>query len=116
MKEIFGSALLWPAEQLLNSVIRSDQHAQNQLARFAGRAIEIQILHSPLSLTATMETDGIRLGAADAARYAIPVDATVKGSASTLTRLLLSEHTNQPLVNSNLQITGDAQLVQDLFT
>lgn len=116
MNEILGSALLWPAEQLVNSVIRSDPHVQKQLSQFAGRRIEIAIDHFPLPISVAVETDGVKFRAMDGSRFAIPVDARVKGSASTLSHLLLSTQHEQPLVNSDLQIEGDAQLVQDMFT
>ena len=116
MNGIPGSALLWPAQQLINAMIGADAHLRQQLAAFTGRRVAIQATNLPGGLGITLQQTGLelRIIGTDARDFA--ADATIRGSAGTLARVLLADHAGQALVNRQLQIQGDAQLVQDLFT
>ncbi len=129
--ELIGNAALWPAEQLINRLIGSDQHLLSLLKKFAGKAIQVQVLQPdfaaqlPTSISPLPSTFPIRIGfdareihlaAIDSIEYSLAVDAQVSASASTFSRLLLEDHSRRSLVSENLKIEGDTELVQDIFT
>ena len=129
--ELIGNAALWPAEQVINRLIGSDQHLQTLLKKFEGKAIQIQVLQPKFAVQLSSSASSlpstfpirisfgareIHLTAIDSTEYSLTVDAQVSASASTFSRLLLEDHATRPLVSRDLDIKGDTQLVQDMFT
>ena len=114
LSEVLGSAMLWPAQQLINSLLRSDRHLQQQLSALEGRSLAIQVYHLPLAMMARIGTGGLSLRAVNPQHYEMPADVTIAGSMTTLIRLVAGDHAEQPLVNEELQISGDSQLLVDL--
>jgi len=115
MNSLLGSAMLWPAEALLNQLIRRDTHIQRQLAAFTGRNLGIHTRSPSMSLLVRLEADGLRLSTLDAATLGINEDASVRGAAAKLLRLPWQQADSRALADPEIEISGDVQLVQDLF-
>ena len=115
MQELLGSIALWPAQQVLSAILGSDPHIRKTLNRFAGKAIQISTSSPALNLCLIFDDDNVRINALDASKHALPVDAQVRGSLQDLLAQLLASSSSS-LTASNIEISGDVQLVQDIFT
>lgn len=115
MIEVLGNVALWPAQQLINTVIQGDAHVQDQLRAFSGKAIQINPSSPALPLRIVVEDQQLRLTAIDSQQYALEVDATIRGPVSKLLEQLFAESPRQPLVGGEVEVEGDVQLVQDLL-
>jgi len=109
------SLALWPAEQLLNQLIRSDEHLARQLLPFTGKCIEIRSRKPSLNIVMRIEADSVRLSGVDAHTLGISPDASIEGEASELLRLLLTDESIRPLANPELTISGDTEFFQQLY-
>ena len=109
------SLALWPAEHLLNQLIRSDEHIARLLRPFAGRSVEVRSRKPSLSLMLLIEDGAVRLSGVDAATLGVTPDARIEGDASELIRLLLTDESNRALANRELTISGDTEFFQELY-
>ena len=112
---MFASLALWPIEQLLNRVISTDPHFVRQLQPFAGKTIEIVSRGPDLSIVLLLDANRVRLCAGPAERLAVKPDARISGKAADLMALLSGDPEQRPLANPALQISGETELIQDLF-
>ena len=115
MQEILGSIALWPAQQILSSLIATDPHVRKSLNQFSGKAIQVAISQPAFNVCLIFDEDNIRLNSLDAVAHALPVDAVIKGSLQELLRLLFDKSSSVSLVAADIEISGDTQLVQDIF-
>ena len=115
MNALLGSAMLWPAEALVNQLIRRDAHIQRKLNAFAGKNLGIHTRAPAMSLLVRFEPGGLRLSTLDAATLGVGEDAFVRGSAARLLALPWQQADSRALVDPEIEIGGDVQLVQDLF-
>lgn len=115
MQELLGSIALWPAQQVLSGILASDAHVRKRLNKFAGKALQLTASNPTFNLCLIFDEDNLRLNALNAGKHALPVDAVIRGSAQELLALLLDQSSGS-LVASGIEIGGDAQFVQDLFT
>lgn len=106
------SLALWPAEHLLNQIIRNDEHIARQLQPFAGKAIEIQSRRPSLTMVMRIESGSLSLSGVDARTLGITPDARIAGDASELLQLLLGDE-SRPLANRNLVLSGDTEFFQE---
>lgn len=104
------SALLFPAETLVNRLIARDSHIAGNLFRFRGKRVEARTPHMGLNLL--FEADGIRLRALDSEAPCEPADVIVRGTAPQLLRLLAGSE--RPLAEREIRVEGDAELLLDL--
>ena len=109
------SLALWPAEHLLNQLIRSDEHLARQLQPFAGKSVEVRSHKPSLSLVLRIESGALRLSGVDASTLGIAPDASIEGDASELLQLLLGDEKSRPLANRKLTISGDTEFFQELY-
>lgn len=116
MQELIGSIALWPAQQILSALVDTDPHVQKTLNQFSGKAIQVAVSKPGFNVCLVFDEDNVRLNALDAESHAIPVDAVVRGTLQELLRILLDKSSSTSLVASDIEISGDTQLVQDLFT
>ncbi len=114
--ELFGNAALWPAEQIINRIIETDDHAQKLISNFDGRVVQVNVTQPTFPIRVNFESHKMRLTSIASADFELAVDATVTASATTLSNLLLTDSSKRSLVSDDLTIEGDTQLVQDLFT
>ncbi|MFT4862200.1 MAG: ubiquinone biosynthesis protein UbiJ [Pseudohongiellaceae bacterium] len=114
-KPLLTSAVTWPFERLINSVIRSDQHAVSNLRQFQGKQIEIETVSPQFNLCIVFIDSEVRLSPFSSQELVSLSDAKVGGDASTLLGLLTAKTEDRPLANPRLTISGDAQLVQSAF-
>ena len=105
-----GSALLFPAEKLVNGLIAQDSHVAETLARFHGKRVEVRTPHAGLNLL--FDAGGIRLSALDSKTLGEPADVTVRGPAPQLFRLL--SDSKRPLADREIRVEGDTELLLDL--
>lgn len=112
---MFASLALWPIEQVLNRFISNDAHVGKQLCQFAGKAIEVVSESPSLSIVVLLDAQRVRLCAGPAQRLAIKPDARIAGKAVDLLALLTGDPEQRPLANPALQISGETELIQDLF-
>lgn len=112
---MLASLALWPIEQLLNRFIAADSHVGKQLQPFAGKTIEIVSRSPDLGIVLLLDAQRIRLCAGPAERLAIKPDARICGKAIDLLALLTGDPEQRPLANPALQISGETELIQDLF-
>lgn len=108
------SLALWPAEHLLNQLIRNDEHIARQLQPFAGKAIEIQSLRPSLAMVMRIESGSVSLSGVDASALGITPDARIEGDASELLHLLLGDE-SRPLANRDLVLSGDTEFFQEFY-
>ncbi len=109
------SLALWPVEQLLNQIVRNDEHVARQLQAFAGKTVEIRSRHPALTFVLRIEKTSLHLSGVDAATLGLTPDARLEGEASELLQLLLSDEANRPLANRNLTISGDTEFFQEFY-
>ncbi len=115
MQELFGSIAIWPAQQILSAILGSDPHIRKTLNQFAGKAIQISTSAPPLKLCIIFDEDSVRINALDGSKHALPIDAVVRGSVQELLAQLFGSASSS-LGASAIEVTGDVQLVQDIFT
>lgn len=106
------TALLAPAETLINAWLRHDQHALAALNRSAGgRVVTIACTSTPRwQLNILVTPQRVLLRANDDGR----ADATLKGTRAALTGLLFADNPTAALHHPDLQMTGDVHLIQGL--
>ncbi len=110
-----GSLALIPLEKILNKLLQQDSLVQQKLARFSGKTLEIESTLPSLNLVLILQRDSIRLSTLSSDAAQINCDAKISGKASDLLPLLMEKSTSRPLANPALVISGDAQLVQDIY-
>lgn len=115
MQELLGSIALWPAQQVLSGILASDAHARKKLNQFAGKALQVSAASPTFNLCLIFDEDTVRMNALDAGKHALPVDAVIRGSAQQLLALLF-DNSSGSLAASGIEIGGDVQFAQDLFT
>lgn len=108
------SLALWPAEHLLNQIIRNDEHIARQLQPFAGKAIEIRSHRPSLAMVMRIENGLLSLSGVDAETLGIKPDAKIEGDASELLQLLLGDE-SRPLANRDLVLSGDTEFFQEFY-
>ena len=113
MNSLLGGLALAPLEQAFNFLIKEDPYLAGLLNRFENKTLEVQTQQPALTISVLLERDRIRLSSLDAATLGIEPDARIAAPVSTLLAMLTSK--SQPLVNSDIQISGDIELVQDLL-
>lgn len=116
MKELIGSVALWPAEQLINAAIAADDHVSKKVSRFAGKSIQVSSKSPRAHLRIVFETGSVRMSAIDSEAYGLPVDATIRGTAANLLQQTFTDSAGLPLAGNEVDLSGDVQLVQDLFS
>lgn len=115
MNQFFGSIALWPAEQILNQIIKSDDYIAEQLAPYAGKNIEVIAQSPQLNLMIRIEHSRLSLSALDSASLAIESDANIEGKVGDLLELLTLDPDKRPLANPAIRLSGDVHLINDLF-
>lgn len=113
MNPLLGSLALAPLEQAFNFLIKEDPHLANLLAPFENKTIEVKTRQPSLTVCVIMERDRIRLSGLDAATMGVEANAGIEAPAGTLFAMLTSR--TNALVNTDMQISGDIELVQDLL-
>ena len=103
-----------PFEELLNRVLAKDPHFQRQLAKFAGKSLQINVHPPGIIVTALLEKERIRLLSTGAELLDIQITASITGNVGQLLPLILEKRDNRPLSNPALAITGDASFIQEL--
>ncbi|MFL2855749.1 MAG: SCP2 domain-containing protein [Pseudohongiellaceae bacterium] len=114
MTNLFRTAALWPAEQAINHLLSTDNHVKAQFAQFVGKSLEIKVHTPTIYATAFINSDRISLNAASAEELSIEATASVSGEVTELLNTLASNK-EAPLANLKIEISGDAQFVQELL-
>lgn len=115
MNQFLGSLLLIPAEQMLNHLLANDDYLAVRLRRFSGKSICLHSRKPTSRITLHVLEGRVRLSSLDADQLDLLPDASITGDAGALLGLL-TDSGSKPLANTAIEITGDALLVQDLFT
>lgn len=113
MNPLLGSLALAPLEQAFNFLIKEDPHLANLLEPFETKTVEVKIRQPSITVCMFLEHDRIRLSSQSAATLGIEADASIEAPAGTLFSMLTSR--TNALVNTEMQISGDIELVQDLL-
>ena len=113
MTYIFGTAALWPAEEIINHLISTDSHVREQIRPFAGKSLEVKAKSPTIVATLFFESDRIRLNAASAETLNVKPSASVSGKATDLISTLVHKE-ETALANPNIKLTGDAHFIQEL--
>lgn len=113
MNPLLGSLALAPLEQAFNFLIKEDPHLADLLEPFENKTVEVETRQPSLTVCVILERDRIRLSGQDASTLGIEADARINAPAGTLFSMLTS--TTNALVNTDMQISGDIELVQDLL-
>lgn len=114
MNQFLGSLALLPVEKILNAIVARDAHIAAQLSAFDSKCIEVVTLRPGFSLCIRFEDDTIKLSAIDTQTLGIKADATISGKAESLLGLLVKKSDQRAMADANIDISGDATLVQDL--
>lgn len=113
MNSLLGSLALAPLEQAFNFLIKEDPHLADLLSPFENKTVEVRTRQPSLTVCVILERGRIRLSGLDAATMGIEADACIEAPAGTLFSMLTSK--TKALVNTELQISGDIELVQDML-
>ncbi|MFM1897455.1 MAG: hypothetical protein RLZZ385_2529 [Pseudomonadota bacterium] len=111
MTSLLESALLLPAEALLNALLSRDVFAAQRLGKLAGRTIEIESRLPDWFVSVRILERGIQLSSSSNGKP----DARLRGSSRELVSLLLESATGGGLSGGAIEIHGDAELVQDVY-
>lgn len=112
---MFTSLALWPLENLLNRMIRSDDYLARQVQGFAGKCVEVTSRSPGLHCTLCFDSKRLQLSGSAAETLGLSADARIEGEAADLLRLLFAKPGQQALANPALQMSGDLHLIQDLY-
>lgn len=115
MNSLFGSLALWPLTEILNQIISQDNHIREKMSAFSGRTLTIFGQEPDINITVNFEETKIHLSMISSKILAIEPDVNISGSSSDLLQLLF-DGKNRPLANPKINISGDPQLAQDLYT
>ncbi len=105
-----GPALLIAVEKMVNGLIGQDPRIAETLSRFRGKRVAARTPQG--GLDALFDAGGIRLRAPDATGPGEPADATLRGSAPQLFRLLAGGE--RSLAGREIRVEGDTELLLDL--
>ena len=114
MTNLFAKAALWQAEQTINYLLSKDNHVREQILQFVGKSLEIKAHTPTMYVTAFINSDRISLNATSAEELSIKATASVSGEVTELLNTLASNK-EAPLANLKIEISGDAQFVQELL-
>jgi ubiquinone biosynthesis accessory factor UbiJ len=114
LNQFLGSLVLIPIEKVLNALINRDAHIARQFATFDGKCIEIVSQQPAASLVIQFQHSAIKLSAIDSLTLGIEADASICGKAEDLLRLLVNASKQTAMADAAIDISGDAELVQDL--
>ena len=114
MNQFLGSLALLPVEKLLNAIIARDPHVAEKFSAFDSKCIEVQSQRPGFSLNIRFEDGAVKLSAIDCQTLGIQADATISGKAESLLGLLIKKPEQRALADAEIEISGDATLVQDL--
>ncbi|MEQ9022454.1 MAG: hypothetical protein RLN82_06790 [Pseudomonadales bacterium] len=112
MNQIIGDALLYPAQQLVNALLRSDPYISKTLGRFNGKVLAIHCTAPPLQMVMLIEAGLVRLVAGSGESAGLSPDATVKGNSISLLSMLLDGEKRSS--QSAVEVRGDAEFLLDL--
>ncbi len=112
MKQVLGDVLLFPGQQFINTLLRSDTYIQKALAQFKGKALAVICSAPPLDMVVAFDDGSIRLIAGDGSSVGLNPDATVRGNAIELLSMLIHGHDQSG--KSRVEISGDAEFLLDL--
>ena len=115
MNLLINSVALMPLEKTLNKLLQKNSLVQKNLARFSGKTLEVESRMPSLSLSLILQKDSIRLSPLSAEDTQIKSHAKISGNASDLIALLVEKPESRSLANPAVTISGDAQLVQDIY-
>lgn len=112
MNQLLGDILLFPAQQVVNGLLRSDPYFIDSLAKFKGKALGVRCTTPPLEMLVVFDHGSIKLISGDGSSVGLSADATVKGNAVSLLSMLLREdgQTNA----KGVEVSGDAEFLLDL--
>jgi ubiquinone biosynthesis protein UbiJ len=114
LNQFLGSLALLPVEKILNAIVRRDPHIAKNLVAFDSKCIEVVSLRPDFSLSLRFEDNTIKLSAIESQTLGIQADATITGSAENLLGLLTKKPDQRAMADAAIDISGDAELVQDL--
>jgi ubiquinone biosynthesis protein UbiJ len=117
------SALLAPFESITNQCIKQDKFLLQGLSAHSGKTLQVNITSPDFGFYVHFLETGVSLAGID--EYTNTENSTIEnstnlvngqitGSASALLKILTADTAQQPLVNPDLQIDGDAEFVQEI--
>ena len=95
-------------------MIKRDPHIAKQLLAFDAKCLEVLCSSPEFTLNLRFEDGTLKLSAIDSQTLGIEADATISGKAEKLLGLLINNSENRALADADINISGDALLVQDL--
>ena len=113
MNPLLISALSAPAEALINAVLAQDPVAASRLARYDGKSLRLHC-SGPLQWDITLLVQGQRI--ALRAISEVEPDASISANASAFLRLLLSKQQTEALFSSDIMLSGDTHVLQELHS
>lgn len=119
MSKMLASALYAPLEKLINSLLAQDPAASNRLRELSergaepGQAVVAVTCTSPIrwELYVVIDAAGLQLRSVHEA----PLDASVIASAGAFGKVMMADNPRTALFSPDITLSGDAQLVQELF-
>jgi ubiquinone biosynthesis accessory factor UbiJ len=114
LNQFLGSLALVPVEKIINAIVDRDPHISKRFLQFDSKCIEVISERPHFTLNLRFEDGAIRLGAIDSETLGIEPDATITGSAESLLGLLVKKPEQRALADADIDISGDATLIQDL--
>lgn len=114
LNQFLNSLALLPIEKIVNAIVIRDEHIAGRLSEFNSKCIEVVSTKPDASLLLRFEDGLVKLSAIDSLTLDIEPDATISGSMESLLRLLLKPPEQRAMADGNIDISGDATLVQDL--
>lgn len=116
MIQLLKSLALLPVEKILNQLLRNDPYLAAQLAPFDGKTIEVRSTAPTTAICCSIDGSAIRLSSMGSEFLALQADAVIAGRTVDLVDMLLGDNSDRALANPAISISGDAILVQELYT
>ena len=114
MSHLLANSLLWPAEKMINLLMRTDSHVEKKLAHFSGKSIEIESSSPHLQLTIKFCDNTVRLIGFNSELSDSSADLKISGDCDQLLKLFLNKE-EANFTDPNISILGDAELAQELY-
>ncbi len=116
MIQILKSLALLPVEKVLNQLLRNDPYLLAQLAPFHGKTLAVLSTSPATTVTCSIDAGFLHISSLSSEQLGLRPDAVISGKSNELIGMLTGDSTDRALANPAISISGDAVLVQELYS
>lgn len=103
-------------ERVLNQLLRDDPYLLAQLAPFDGKTLAVLSTSPSMTVTCSIDAGALHISSLSSEQLGLCPDAVISGKLTDLIGMLAGDSTDRALANPALSISGDAVLVQELYS